>query len=358
MRYKCRECGLEYEQKPDFCDCGNDEFECVGDTVPEQPKKVEVKPAKPASQTLPKEPKKETVKRDYSPLKTFFDPISTVIFLVCMILSIYVIFFAWNPKEQAVVEETVSKPEVTKNIPSIDKFWNNAVPVVTVPQKAEEPKKAVEQIIPKIIQTEKTQPKTNTKQTVTQTKKQTTQTTKTQSTPKTTTVKLTKNTNTSTVSQAQAKAKQEAEAKAKQEAELKAKQEAEAKARQEAELKAKQEAALKAKQAAEAKAKQAEAAKQELAVYKTNLRNTIGHKIDFTKVVGDGACTVAFKINSSGQLVSRSFTQQSTNITLNDAVYAAMMSTPKFNPPPSAYNNETLSLYVKFYNGNFEISLK
>ena len=24
--YKCTECGCEFENKPDFCDCGNDEF--------------------------------------------------------------------------------------------------------------------------------------------------------------------------------------------------------------------------------------------------------------------------------------------------------------------------------------------
>ena len=25
--YKCKECGTEYEIKPDYCDCGNDTFE-------------------------------------------------------------------------------------------------------------------------------------------------------------------------------------------------------------------------------------------------------------------------------------------------------------------------------------------
>lgn len=99
------------------------------------------------------------------------------------------------------------------------------------------------------------------------------------------------------------------------------------------------------------------AAKQELANYKISLRNTIGRKIDFTKVVGDGDCTITFKLDSYGKLTNRTFSKQSSNITLNDAVYAAMMSTPSFNAPPAAYNNETLKLTVKFYNGNFEISL-
>ena len=106
-----------------------------------------------------------------------------------------------------------------------------------------------------------------------------------------------------------------------------------------------------------AAAQKAAAAKQEFANYKVGLRNTIGRKIDFTRVVGDGSCTVAFKIDSNGKLINRSFSKQSSNITLNDAVYVAVMSTPTYNPPPSGYKNEVLNLNIRFYNGNFEITL-
>ena len=87
------------------------------------------------------------------------------------------------------------------------------------------------------------------------------------------------------------------------------------------------------------------------------MRNTFARKIDFTRVIGDGSCTVSFKIDLNGRLYNRSFSKQSSNNTLNDAVYAAVMATPTFNPPPEAYNNEVLNLNIKFYNGNFEISL-
>ena len=109
---------------------------------------------------------------------------------------------------------------------------------------------------------------------------------------------------------------------------------------------------------AEDLAKKTAQARQELVNYKAGLRNTIGRKIDFTKVVGDGTCAVSFKVNSSGKLTNRAFTKQSNNITLNDAVYAAVMATPTYNPPPSAYNNETMSITITFYNGNYEISIK
>jgi len=354
--YKCKECGTEYEKKPDFCDCGNDEFEeiVVKTEVDEiQPvQKEEIKPV--SAKEFVKETKIKTHKYEkksfaeqypeMARLKASIDPISLTIFLICILLSFVVIFFAWNPQESTLVESEI-KQETVKNIPPIDNFWNNAVPKIEEPQKKAEPiKEIVEKILPVA--------KPVTQDVVKQLPKKT-QAVK-QTTPKTTTVKLTKTNNISTVQQSQAKAQE----KAKQEAEAKTKKEAELKAKQEAEQKAKLEAEAKAKREAEQRANRSAAAKQELAAYKTNLRNTLGYKIDFTKVVGDGSCTVAFKINSSGQLVNRSFAKQSTNITLNDAVYKAIMSTPKVAPPPVVYNNETLNLYIKFYNGNFEITLK
>lgn len=97
--------------------------------------------------------------------------------------------------------------------------------------------------------------------------------------------------------------------------------------------------------------------RQELSNYKSGLRNNIARKIDFTKVIGDGECVLAFKINSSGRLTSKSFTVQSSNITLNDAAFNALNTTTSYNQPPEAYKGETLKLKIKFYNGNFEISL-
>ena len=104
-------------------------------------------------------------------------------------------------------------------------------------------------------------------------------------------------------------------------------------------------------------AKSAAQLKQELAAYKSNLRNAIGKKIDFTRVIGDGECSLSFKINSNGRLTSKAFTKQSSNMTLNDAAFNALNTMTSFNPPPEAYNGETLKLIIKFYNGNFEISL-
>ncbi len=353
--YKCKECGAEFEEKPDFCDCGNDEFDFVSGkesteaSAHEKQIRTEKQDQKTESniKVIPKVKKTETKKSfnehypEFERFKKALDPISTTIFTLCIILSFYVLFFAWNPKEDMAEETGQKSPEVVKTIPPIDKFWNSTPPkIIEV--------KPVQDVKPEL----QTPPIQNSPKPIKQSVKHAAKLATALQKPKTTSVKLIKNPQISTVEQARA------QEKTKLEAAKKAKQAAEQKAKQEAELKAKQAAELKAKQAAEHNAQQQAISKQELNNYKAGLRNTLGRKIDFTRVVGDGECTVSFKLNSSGNLVNRSFTKQSSNITLNDAVYQAIMSTPTYNPPPVGYKNETLSLNIRFYNGNFEISLK
>lgn len=366
--YRCKECGAEYEVKPDYCDCGNDEFESVNPaeqktqeakTVNIPQEKTEEKPKpQPAftGTTFSPPPRKNlTFDEQYSLISRMIksvDPLSLAIFCVCLVFSAYVIFFAWNPDTTVTQVEQKAEESVPKNIPSIDKIWNDALPLV----KKEEPKaeEKIENIIKQIIPVQ-TREKTEQVKTTAKPKVTTVPLKKTESKSKISVQKKTAVTKTQSSTSAQDKAKKEAEEKAKQETLAKQKAEQERKAAEAEHLKILR--AEQAKKAEAEKAKQEAAAKQEYASYKAQLRNTIGRKIDFTRVIGDGSCTVAFKIDQNGNLINRSFAKQSTNNTLNDAVYQAVMSTPSFNPPPSAYKNETLNLNIRFYNGNFEISL-
>lgn len=362
--YKCKECGCEYKDKPDYCDCGNDEFEEVSVQKEEISPKTEavIIPAK-KTENIKVKTEGVKIKPEIKPKKTFseqypgfsrlmssIDPISGVIFLTCLFLSVYVIFFAWNVEDTGLNEANeVKETKIAKNIPTIETFWNNAPPKAEV--KTEPPKTEVkeENIIKKItapISNQKTDKATvkvkNTAQTVSKPVVKTTakQTTKTQA-QKPQTQKTTANTTTQ-----KSKAAQQTVVKpAAQTTAVSTPQKSAAEI-------AAEEAAKKA-----AESQKAAKLKQEFINYKAGLRNTIGRKIDFTRVIGDGNCTVAFKIDSTGKLISRSFAKQSTNITLNDAVYAAVMSTPKYNPPPEGYKNETLNLNISFYDGNFEITL-
>ncbi len=386
--YICKECGKEYEEKPDYCDCGNDEFDISApekikqadinkETPSEQPKtektvvreeKIKPQPA-PSYKTFNNIPKKKTFKEQYPALSRFFSSIelvSAVFFCICLITAFYILFYAWNPEENDLKIQEKQETVSSKTIPSIDKFWNNTPPAPK-PQAANTQKTEQKEVQPVQVQTKPAEKKTVTIPLVNNTvKKNETKTAQTKVSQPKSTQNKTKQTVT-TQKQKTDKAAQEAAKKkaAEEAAKQKAAQDAQAKklaeeqARLAAQKKAEQEAQAKkaAEEAAKQKAAKSAAEKQELANYKANLRNAIGRKIDFTKVIGDGSCTVAFKINSSGKLVSRSFAQQSSNMTLNDAVYAAVMATPTFNPPPSGYRDETLKLYIRFYNGNFEISL-
>ena len=344
--YKCTECGMEYEVKPDYCDCGNDEFVITveekkeGNVIWEEEKGFGYPIDENSYENNKKIQQKEAIKEKtnasepeiYRPKlelpKT--DPISLTIFLICLVLSVIIAFLPVKTNENTNIIKT-KETKITKNIPSIDKFWNN-----TMPAAAEKP------VIPEPVAVKVVTPVRTAAKPAAKPAGKPVQTKKTA--PKQTTVKLQKNPAVSTAEQA----KKAEEAKKKAEEAKKAE--------------AARKAAEQAKKYEEVK-KHAEDMqqtmynKQELANYKANLRNTIGKKIDFTKVIGDGDCIISFAVDKSGRLVNGAFAKQSTNMTLNDAVYKAFMSSRNFTAPPSGYKDETLKLYVRFYNGNFEISL-
>ena len=321
--YKCTECGCEYETKPDYCDCGNDEFVItINDTV------IEKEPQNTDTEPIIKQKTAPKIQSTHNLPKV--EPISLVIFILCLILSIIVTF--WPIKEQEIIKtETQNTVNTVKEIPPIDKFWDNTVkPLPAIPEPV-----VVKIVTPPIVKPVQKQT-TTAKQKVAQTpKKQTTATKATaKATPKAGVNKGTVNKQTTKTTVKTLTSEEEA--------------------RKAAEEAAKKYAEV--KKAAE-DLQTSMFAKQELAQYKTNLRNTIGRRIDFTRVVGDGDCAISFKIDNTGKLINGSFAKQSSNITLNDAVYKAFMNSRRYNPPPNSYKNETLTLNVRFYNGNFSISL-
>lgn len=405
--YKCKECGAKYEIKPDYCECGNDTFvkvlsanSAANIKLPEQKSQQDDFDSNLEDFRQTEIPNETNYKDGFNELsQPSNDKVSVGIFALCIFLAFLVLFFIGNPKKETETDEqkTQTVAQTPKDIPSLDSFWDNTTVKVEIKQPEPEEQKPTVEIpivaeLPKIVQQIIPQPKPQeskpvTKNTTMQKTTQQTQKTKTTTATKTTTPAKTtsttatkpatntakpvtvqtpnlitqikntqtaqtpKTTQTTTAQQAPAQApKPNTTTQTTTAQNTQAQQ-----VQQQAALEAQRKAA--AAQAAAQAAKQAAAAKQELANYKTSLRNSIGRKIDFTSVVGDGSCSLSFKIASNGRLTNRVFTKQSSNLTLNEAVYSAMNATPSYNPPPSAYNNETLNLTIKFYNGNFEISL-
>lgn len=308
--YKCTDCGQEYEIKPDYCDCGNNVFEQIVS------KESEIKEPKGTLSKLDDVSENKPIRdRRY----TTQDILSWLIFSVCILLSVLSLIFIGrgNPDNPSNIVENDQKERVTREIPSIESLWVNSNPQV-VPEEKED----VTTIFQTIFVKPKEQVSAGVNNAVKNLKKMT-------SSPSQTPKQNIQSTQTGSMTE-------------EQKAQL-VKRLTEPKTT----VETKKEPVMD-----EAKLK------RELIIYKTSLRNRIAANIDFTKVIGDGSCAVTFKIDSVGNLVERNFATQSQNKSLNDVVYYAMMQNPAFQPPPTAYKNETLTLSVKMYSGNFEVTLK
>ena len=316
--FRCKECQMEYEIKPDYCDCGNDTFDEI---LPEKPVISESQPKKIKFEKPVLTPKEKVRK----PINTKIDAYAVIIFALCILMSFVVIFFIGNPKETS-IENKTQEVKTLKNIPSIEGFWDNT-PVKTVEEKpAEQPQNFVEKFIPKVIVQPKPLLSKPAQKTVTP-QKQTTQkseqkpVTQAQQ-PQKQTVQLPKSVTDITNKPTQTTANTQQTVKPQP---------------------------------------QAPAPKKldptEYAKYKNSLMTRIAQKINFAGVIGDGSCTVSFSMSSNGKLINRKFEKQSENSTLNEAVYHAVMQTPTFSPPPEGYKGETIRMDIKMFNGSFEVTI-
>ena len=278
--YKCSDCGAEYKVKPDYCDCGNDNFI----EIKEEKKEFKLKPVN-------------------------IDP-SIWVLVGCLILSLLVIMFFANPKQQEeTVKKQVTKQVSEKKIPDIETFWDNTPVKVktvettetTVVEEKSEPQKTLtqwfkpksEQVQQKTVQQNKTvQTKTVTKTTSATNGKQT------QTTTKTTTTNVAKKPATKTISNS-----------------------------------------------------------TEVLNYKYRLRNALFAKLNYNQINGSGKCGIQFSVNSEGKLINRAFTFQSDNKSLNDEVYKMMMRMPVYKTPPQGYKGELIKITIEFNNDEYEVRL-
>lgn len=279
--YKCSDCGAEYKVKPDYCDCGNDNFI----EIKEEKKEFKLKPVNVDS--------------------------SIWVLVGCLILSLLVIMFFANPKQQ---DETSTRQVVKqvseKKIPDIETFWDNTPVKVktvestetTVVEEKPEPQKTLtqwfkpktESVQQKVVQQKKTvQTKTVTKTTPTANSNKQTQTT-----TKTTTTTFAKKPAAKTISNS-----------------------------------------------------------TEVLNYKYRLRNTLFSKLNYTKIKGSGKCGIQFSVNLEGKLINRAFTFQSDNKSLNDEVYKMMMRLPVYKTPPQGYKGELIKITIEFNNDEYEVKL-
>ena len=271
--YKCSECGKVFNSKPEYCDCGNDEF--ISDKLLQSKSKTQTQNIKFGGNLL-----------------------SLIIFFICLILS--VIILSVKIKQDDVAQNI----EKEKSIINKPVNWN-------VFEDNEKPKEIkIQQETPTASNTQDNELKV-TKQ------------------PQQTKVKSSNPQKNVSKPVQQVKPSQKNIVDTQKFQETKKKAELENKLQQEKELKD----------------------------YKSKLAKLFYYKIDFSNIIGSGSCEVSFKVNSSGEIVNKAFTRQSSNTTLNDTVYYAVKNVYRTSPPPKSYKGETLKLKVSFQNGNYSISL-
>ncbi len=392
--YICSECGNEYEIKPKYCDCGNDIF--INNEEEEEQDEILQDETEQIEDDFDEE--ELTIERHRNFRKKTSSPTGLVIFVLCIILSLLVLFVIGNPKKDTNTTEITQKTNEKIEIPSIDSYWDNTPVKISqkeeiIPEQKEE--NILDKIVQQIVPPEPPKKQIPTAATISVTAPKATQTTKIQSKPKPITSsapaqpkKTTQQTQKSNSSQG-GMTFEDLTNKIRNQYPNQNQQTTTAKNHTTSTTNTTKTAPLPSQTSNQAKtvtqtpaitknssqattithtqssqpivqtppAKSQAQLRQELATYKSGLRNTIGRKIDFTRVIGDGECSLSFKVNSSGRLISKAFTKQSSNITLNDAAFNALNTTTSYNPPPEGYKGETFKLTIKFYNGNFEISL-
>ena len=327
--FRCKECGEEYETKPDFCDCGNDTFEEI---IVESPKKEETKKKKRSfDETYP----------SLARLKESLDPISVGIFTLCIILSVLSLIFIGNSNKEEVNVVNEIKKNVQTKISDIDEIWDDT-PVKIVQEKKNEQTKKVENVEIKVIKLEATPQKSKAQKS-----------TPTKAVAPSSNKKV--NSQTKTVQKAQTKAATTKQPAVQKPQNIKNTTNI-ANTTKNVQLKPviQEQDKNTTKQVSEADKK---AALQELKVYKNSLRNLLFSKINFAQIEGDGIGIVSFKIESNGKLTGKTFVQRSNNEQLDDAIFYSLNTTSSYKAPPSSYKGETLKFKVKFVGGQYEVSL-
>ncbi len=340
--YRCTECNAEYETKPQYCDCGNDIFEEIKVSEKEVSSlNSEINQSQPKGHVIEEKEVEIKNKRDEEKVRKPIDKkllLSLIFCIFCMLLGLYILLFVGNISEDK--SNNLDKPVKNDNqgivhIPSINSLWDDT-PAKKVVEIKSEQVKIPENIEEKVLKTpqskidseKKTIVKLNKSVSKPGEQSKNTQVQNSGSVVKT--VPASNNKTGSSVSQSSPKPGQ-TQNKPVQTTQPQT-------------------------QNTQKKTVANSASLQEVSDYKVKLRNHIARKINFANVVGDGTCVFTFKVNEQGALIEKKFVS-TTNPSLSDEVYEALLNVNSYTTPPNGYKPTILRLSVKMYNSNFEVSL-
>ncbi len=116
--YRCTECHTEFEECPDFCDCGNDTFEEVFEEEEYSPE-----PERPAPQRrkLTREEREELEREALDKKK------SLIALVVCLCLCVLVLFLPPH-REKKMVKVKRDAQAANVKLPELKTYWDDSVP--------------------------------------------------------------------------------------------------------------------------------------------------------------------------------------------------------------------------------------
>ncbi len=299
--YICRECKAEYKTKVEYCDCGNNTFDYIEDSNP-----AKTQP-KPKNMTL--EQKSELVSR--------------LFFTLCLIISVIVWLIPVKSEvKQAPAQQTKPKAETTQ-IPDIDKIWDDT-PIY--------------------------------RETQTQTEVINTETIPLTSAPAATDNRIAVQPRNETVKKNSPKPAQAVNTPKAPKTEQISKPGSYEIVYNPPPVSKKKEVKQQPKRIEQPKPSYNPNSPAMLK-YKGDLRAALFSKFAAGSIPGSGSCEIEFAVDKTGKLINRKFSRESDNKTLNDVVYYMLMSVPKYLPPPSEYNGQTIRMKFVIENGSYEISI-
>ena len=121
--YRCTECYTEYEECPDFCECGNDTFEEISGYAQEEGYYEEepVRQAPPPKRKLTPEEKAERLREETEKKKSLI--------ALGVILFLCVVVFIIPPHKKKKMEKVKAKVALEQvKIPDVGTYWDDTVP--------------------------------------------------------------------------------------------------------------------------------------------------------------------------------------------------------------------------------------
>lgn len=343
--YRCTECQEEYKEKPNYCSCGNDEFEEI------------IEPSAKSEQPVKAE---KTANSTNIQWQFWINTIFPVSFLVsCIILSI-AIWLIKIPSLEKSVEEQLKTSSAVNLPPDVENFWKDTDKASVTEQKKEQTPAAEQksQSAASTSQKQNSSVKTTSKPANT-----TAASTKpaAKNTSKTTTANPAVSTNAQTPKQTTSTANNTTPKTSSQNQQTSQKPKLPDSVLNVGKTSPQTQSTptTQTAQTAPKPFNYKPAPKMdegEFLKYKGEIRSALLAKLNVAAIQGSGECAVEFSLDSTGKLINRIFVYKSSNKSVNDEVYLMLMRLPNYKKPPKYYNNEKIRLKFYFNNGYYEIT--